>query len=163
MTVSVELSTANLLEVLVGELRATGPGAYTKAFNQALIAEYRTSGGNLTGELGRAPLLLLTTTGARSGKQRTTPLAYVFTDEKLLVVASKAGTATDPLWYSNLVANPEVLVECGAESYRARAVVLDPALRDRYYAAIASSIPTFADYQRRTTRVIPVVELQRLA
>ena len=159
----IELTLENLLEGLAGEIRSPeGPGAFTKSFNEALIAEFRANGGVLSGDFAQAEFLLLTTTGAKSGRRRTTPLAYVRIDERVLIVASKGGAPANPAWYSNLVANPEVTVELGDETYQAAAVPVEGADRDVLYAEISSRIPTFADYQRRTDRVIPLVELRRI-
>ncbi|HUK83544.1 MAG TPA: nitroreductase family deazaflavin-dependent oxidoreductase [Verrucomicrobiae bacterium] len=159
----VELTVANLLDKLAGEVRSeTGPGSFTKAFNETLIVEFRTNSGRLTGEFAQAPFLLLTTKGAKSGKERTTPLGYVQIDGRVLVIASMGGAPKHPAWYLNLVANPAVTVELGAENYRARAVVIAGPERDMLYAQVAATIPTFAEYQGRTDRVIPVVELRRI-
>jgi len=163
MSERIELTMTNLLEGLAGEIRSPdGPGAFTKRYNETLIAEFRANGGALAGELAESQFLLLTTTGAKSGKQRTTPLAYVPIDDRMLLIASKGGAPTNPAWFSNLVAHPEVTVELGAETYLARAIVIEGVERDRLYAEVASRIPTFADYQRRTDRVIPIVELRRI-
>jgi len=162
MSDRIELTLSNLLDGLAGEIRSPeGPGAITRRFNQTLIEAYRASGGRLSGELATSPFLLLTTTGARSGKQRTTPLAYLGIDGRIVIIASKGGAQTHPAWYLNLVAHPEVTVELGEETYPALAVVIEGPERDRLYAAIASRMPAFADYQRRTERRIPVVELRR--
>ena len=164
MSTPVELTLTNLLEGLAGEIRSPGgPGAVTKTFNETFIAEFRANGGELKGELAEAPFLLLTTTGAKSGRQRTTPLAYVPIDGRILIIASKGGAPTHPAWYLNLRAHPEVTVELGSDAYRALAEVIGGVERDGLYAEIAKRIPTFADYQRRTDRVIPLVELRRLA
>ncbi|HEY5647602.1 MAG TPA: nitroreductase family deazaflavin-dependent oxidoreductase [Pseudomonadales bacterium] len=163
MTKRVELTLTNLLDGLAGEIRSPGgPGEVTRRFNETLIEEFRANAGVLSGELATSRFLLLTTTGARSGKRRTTPLAYIPVEGRILVIASKGGAATHPAWYPNLVAHPEVTVELGAETYQALAVVIEGAERDRLYAEVAARIPTFADYQRRTDRVIPVVELRRI-
>ena len=163
MSDRMELTFANLLDKLAGEIRSPdGPGAITKTFNETLISEFRANEGKLSGDFARAQFLLLTTTGAKSGRQRTTPLAYVPIDGRILIIASKGGAPTHPAWYLNLVAHPEVTVELGAETYRARAIAIEGAERDRLYAEVASRVPTFADYQRRTDRVIPLVELRRI-
>ena len=88
-------------------------------FNQKLIAEYRANDGKVTGQFANAPLLLLTTTGAKSGKQRTTPLVHTVDGDRLVIIASKAGAPTNPDWYYNLLANPKVTVELGSESFPA--------------------------------------------
>ena len=131
-------------------------------FNQKLIAEYRANGGKVNGRFAGAPLLLLTTTGARSGQPRTAPLAYTTDGDRLVVIASKGGAPTNPDWFHNLLANPEVTVELGAERFPARAVVPDGEERDRLFDQMAGQMPGFADYQRRTTRRIPVVVLERV-
>jgi deazaflavin-dependent oxidoreductase (nitroreductase family) len=163
MSNRIELTRANLLERLAGEVRSPdGPGAFTKSFNETLIAEFRANDGVLSGELAQSQFLLLTTTGAKTGKQRTTPLAYIPIDGRILIIASRGGALTQSAWYWNLVAHPEVTVELGAETYRALAVVIERLERDRLFAEVTSRKPNFAEYQRRTERVIPVVELRRI-
>ena len=163
MSNRIELTRENLLERLAGEVRSPeGPGTFTKSFNETLIAEFRANGGALPGELEQSQLLLLTTTGAKSGKQRISPLAYIPVHGRILIIASKGGALTHPAWYWNLVTHPEVTVELGAETYRALAVVIEGLERERLFAEVASRKPNFADYQRRTDRVVPVVELRRI-
>jgi deazaflavin-dependent oxidoreductase (nitroreductase family) len=132
------------------------------SFNQDLIDEYRANGGRVTGQFAGAPLLLLTTTGAKSGRPRTAPLAYTTDGDRLIVIASKGGAPTHPDWYHNLIANPDVTVELGTETFPARASVPDGEERDRLFAQMAAQRPRFADYQRNTTRRIPVVVLERV-
>jgi deazaflavin-dependent oxidoreductase (nitroreductase family) len=163
MSDRVELTAANLLEGLAGEIRSPGgPGEFTKSFNETLIAEFRANDGVLSGDFADSTFLLLTTTGAKSGRQRTTPLAYVPVEGRTLIIASKGGAPTHPAWYWNLVAHPEVTVEIGGDIYQALAVAIEGAERDRLYAEIAARVPTFGDYQNRTERVIPVFELRRI-
>ena len=163
MSNRIELTSSNLLDGLAGEIRSeNGPGQFTKSFNEALIAEFRANAGRLSGDFAGAQFLLLTTCGAKSGKQRTTPLAYIAIDQRILIVASKGGALTNPAWYWNLIAHPEVTIEIGAETYNAEAVTIEGIERDRLYAEIASRVPTFADYQSRTDRVIPLFELRRI-
>jgi len=108
------------------------------------------------------PILLLTTTGARSGNHRINPLVSLIEGDRLYVIASKGGAPDHPDWYHNLRANPEVTVELPGETFEATAVeVDDPAERDRLYAKIASEFPNFAEYEQKTDRKIPVVELVR--
>ena len=114
----------------------------------------------MTGDLRGGRILLLTTTGARSGQRRTIPLAYIRHDHRIFIIASRGGTDVHPAWYHNLVANPRVTVERGAETYEADAVVLPEPERSEVYAVAARKIATFAEYERRTERVIPVVELR---
>ncbi|WP_436764098.1 nitroreductase/quinone reductase family protein [Streptosporangium sp. V21-05] len=129
-------------------------------FNQQIIEEFRANGGKVGGPFEGARLLLLTTVGARSGARHTTPLGYLHDGgERVLVIASAGGAPNHPAWYHNLVANPVVTVEDGIFTYEARAVVLEGAERDRVFARAAEADPGWADYQARTTRVIPVVAL----
>ena len=131
-------------------------------FNAKLIAEFRENDGRIGGAFDNTPLVLITHTGAQSGRQRTNPLAYSRDGDDLVVIASKAGAPTNPDWYHNIVANPEVTVELPGERYRARARVATGAERDRLYAAMAESLPNFSDYQRKTTRTIPVIVIERI-
>jgi deazaflavin-dependent oxidoreductase (nitroreductase family) len=131
-------------------------------FNQGIIAEFRANHGVVGGGFAGAPVVLLTTTGAKSGVKRVNPLVALVDGDKLYVIASKAGAPTSPDWYHNLVANPEVEVEKGDDRFTARAVpITSGPERDRLYAAQVAVQPGFADYEKATTRVIPVVELQR--
>jgi deazaflavin-dependent oxidoreductase (nitroreductase family) len=109
-----------------------------------------------------APILLLTTTGARSGQTRVNPLAYTRDGDRYVVIASKGGSPEHPAWFHNLKANPLVTVEVGADKFQAQALVPEGAERDRLYDAQASVMPGFAEYQKKTTRRIPVVVLQRI-
>lgn len=156
-----ELTLDYLLTVLAEELRSPdGPGSATRAYNQALIEEFRINDGVLAGDLASASFMLLTTTGAKSGKERTIPLAFFEKDGKRYIIASKGGAASHPAWYHNLVANPEVVAEYSGEPITAEAVVLESDEREEVFAYVAARIETFADYQRRTDRPIPVVELR---
>ncbi|HEX3981965.1 MAG TPA: nitroreductase family deazaflavin-dependent oxidoreductase [Acidimicrobiales bacterium] len=130
-------------------------------FNTQIIEEFRANDGIVGGPFEGAPLLLLTTTGARSGQPRVAPMMYRKEGERLYVFASKAGAPTSPDWYHNLVAHPEVTVEAGKERFGAHATVVDRAERDRVYAAHAAEYPGFAEYEAKTDRVIPVVALDR--
>ncbi len=131
-------------------------------FNRALIAEYRANGGKVGGQFANASLLLLTTTGAKSRQPRTTPLVYTTDGDHLLVIASKGGAPTNPDWYHNLVAHPEVTVEVGTERFQARAVVPTGQERDRLFNHAAAQMPGFGEYQKNTTRQIPVIVLERI-
>ena len=131
-------------------------------FNRGVIEEFRANGGAVGGGFAGAPMVLLTTTGAKSGQKRVSPLVGLVDDGTLYVVASKAGAPTSPDWYHNLVANPEVEVEFGDERFEATAVpITSGPERDRLYAAQVAAMPGFADYEKSTTRVIPIVELRR--
>jgi deazaflavin-dependent oxidoreductase (nitroreductase family) len=131
-------------------------------FNNRLIEEFRANGGRVGGMFAGAPLLLLTTTGAKSGQPRVAPLVYTTDGDRLVVIASKGGAPTNPDWYHNLIANPEVTVELGNESFPARASVMEGAERDRLFENQAKQMPNFAEYQRNTQRRIPVVVLDRV-
>ena len=133
-----------------------------KAFNTNLIEEYRANGGEVSGMFAGAPLLLLTTTGARSGREHVSPLAYTTDGDRLVIIASKGGAPTHPDWYHNLRANPDVTVELGAETFAARASVPEGEERQRLYDQQAARMPNFAEYQRNTERRIPVVVLERV-
>jgi deazaflavin-dependent oxidoreductase (nitroreductase family) len=108
-------------------------------------------------------LLLLTSTGAKTGREHTTPIMYLADGERLAVFATKAGAPTNPAWYHNLVANPRATVEVGAESFEVDAEVATREERDRLYAVQSERNPGFAEYETMTTRVIPVVLLKRVA
>ena len=130
-------------------------------FNTQIIEEFRANDGIVGGPFEGAPLLLLTTKGAKSGQARVAPMMYRPEGERMFVFASKAGAPTNPDWYHNLVADPEVTVEVGAERFGARASVVTGPERDRIYAAHAAAYPGFAEYQEKTDRIIPVVEVKR--
>lgn len=128
-------------------------------FNKKIIDEFRSNGGRVGGPFEGAPMLLLHTTGARSGEERVNPMVYLDLDGRRFVFASKAGAPSHPAWYHNLVTNPDVSVEVGSETYSATARPLDGEERDRIYAEQSQRMPNFAEYQEKTDRVIPVVEL----
>jgi deazaflavin-dependent oxidoreductase (nitroreductase family) len=108
-----------------------------------------------------APLLLLTTTGAKSGRAYTTPVMYLPDGERMVVFASKGGAPTNPAWFHNLVANPDASVEVGDESFPVHATVTSGGDRDRLFSRQSQLYPQFAEYAQKTTREIPVVALQR--
>ena len=130
-------------------------------WNRQTIEAFRANGGKVGGVWEGRPLLLLTTTGAKSGQRRTTPVMYLPDGDRLLVFATKAGAPTNPAWYHNLIAYPEVTVEVGTETYEATATSLTGEERDRLYAKQASLYPQFGEYQARATRKIPVIALER--
>jgi deazaflavin-dependent oxidoreductase (nitroreductase family) len=127
------------------------------AANRKLIDEFRAAGRSLPGR----PLLLLTTTGARTGQPRTNPMMYVRVDDRLLVIASAAGSPKHPDWYHNLVAHPAVTVEADGAEYPATARPTERADRDALFARIVEQYPFFTDHQAGVERTIPVVELIR--
>ena len=131
-------------------------------FNRKIIEEFRANGGKTSGPFKGVNLLLLTMTGAKSGEQRTTPLVYSRDGDRLVIIASMGGAPKHPAWYLNVVAHPEVTLEVGAETFRARASVVEGSERDRLYAQQAAEMPAFNEYQQKTTRRIPVVVLDRI-
>ncbi|WP_171171939.1 nitroreductase/quinone reductase family protein [Streptomyces sp. I05A-00742] len=131
------------------------------SFNQSVIDEFRSAGGQVGGPFEGGDLLLLTTTGARSGAEHTTPLGYVRHDGLLLVVASDMGAPRHPAWYHNLLAHPVVGVEIGTETFEAVAVPAEGARRDELFAHVVRAVPGYGDYQTGTDRVLPVVVLER--
>lgn len=131
-------------------------------FDQDIIDQFRANAGRiLTGPFAGRTLMLLTTTGARSGRLLTKPLGFTRDGDRYVVIASKGGSPTNPAWYHNLVANPLVTVEVGAERFEAHASVAEGAERKRLYDQQAAQIPVFAKYQDMTSRQIPVVVLER--
>lgn len=130
-------------------------------WNRRLIEEFHANGGDVSGPMAGTSLLLLTTTGAKSGQIRTSPLVYYDENGRLFVFASKAGASTNPDWYYNILAHPEVTLEKGTEKFSATGVVLEEEERARVYAKQAALSPRFAEYEKTTTRKIPVVELVR--
>lgn len=132
-------------------------------FNRRIIEEFRANGGETFGPFKGRNLLLLTTTGAKSGEERTTPLVYSRDGDRLVIIASMGGAPKHPAWFHNISANPEVTLEVGTEKFNARASVAEGAERDRLYAQQAAEMPAFNEYQEKTTRRIPVVVLERHA
>jgi deazaflavin-dependent oxidoreductase (nitroreductase family) len=130
-------------------------------WNAQIIDEFRSNGGRVGGQFEGAPLLLLTTTGAKSGKERVNSMMYLAEGDRVYVFASKAGAPTNPDRYHNVVATPEATVEVGSNTYEVTATVVTGEERDRIYATQAEPYPGFAEYQANTERVIPVVALDR--
>jgi len=132
-------------------------------WNQQIIEEFRANEGKVGGSFASLPLTLLTTIGAKTGQARTSPLAYLPDGDRIVVFASNGGRDTHPLWYRNVLANPAVTVEVGAETYPARAVEVTGTERDELYARQVAVVPGFGDYAKTAGRVIPVVALERAA
>jgi len=131
--------------------------------NRRVIEEFRANGGVMGPPFSGGSLLLLTTTGARSGRRYTTPMMFVRQDDgRLMVIASNIGAPSHPDWYRNLLANPRVTVEVGAEAFDATATTATGDERGRLWAALVESHPFFADHQAKTSREIPLVLLERL-
>jgi deazaflavin-dependent oxidoreductase (nitroreductase family) len=129
-------------------------------WNSKIIAEFRANGGKVGGQFEGAPLLLLHTTGAKSGRERVNPVMYQALDHGYAVFASKGGAPTNPDWFANLLANPRVRAEIGTQIIELTAKVADGQTRDRIWTAQKTAYPGFADYERKTSRQIPVVILE---
>ncbi len=130
-------------------------------FNRRVVEEFRANEGRVGGPFEGAPVLLLHTTGARSGKERVTPMMRQdLPDGATAVFASKGGADTHPAWYHNLVAHPDVTAEIGTQTRRMRARTATGAERERIWATQKKRFPGFAAYETKTTRVIPVVILE---
>ena len=130
-------------------------------YNRQLIEEFRANRGKSGGPMEGRSLLLLTTTGAKSGQLRTTPMMYIPDGDRLLVIASNAGAPVHPDWYRNLVAHPEVTVEVGNEIFEAIAIVTEGPERQRLWTRVVELYPFFAAHQAKVTRQIPVIVLER--
>jgi deazaflavin-dependent oxidoreductase (nitroreductase family) len=132
-----------------------------KVVNRAHPAIYRLTGRRVGANLGGAPVLLLTTTGRKSGKQRTVPLLFLRDGTDLVVVASYGGDDRAPAWFHNLVAEPNVVAEVEGHRQKLRAAVADPATKQRLWPQLVQMYRGYDRYQRRTKRDIPVVLLSR--
>jgi deazaflavin-dependent oxidoreductase (nitroreductase family) len=139
------------------------PGESVNDWNTTIINEFRANAGRVGGNFEGAPMLLLHTKGAKSGQERVNPMMYLEYEGKRYVFASKAGAPTNPDWFHNLVVHPTVTVELGAETFEATATPLPLDERDRIYPIQAERYPGFAEYELKTTRKIPVVELVRVS
>jgi deazaflavin-dependent oxidoreductase (nitroreductase family) len=128
--------------------------------NKAVIEEFRTHGGQVK---GWAPLILLTTTGAKTGRPRIAPLMLVTDGDRILAVASKGGYPKHPEWYLNLLAHPKVTVEVGSEKFDTTARILTGSEREQAFTRAVEVFPPYAAYQKRTAREIPVIALERPA
>jgi deazaflavin-dependent oxidoreductase (nitroreductase family) len=133
-----------------------------KDFNRRIIAEFRANGGRVGPPFEGATLLLLTTTGAKSGQPRLAPLAYLQIDDMIVIVGSKAGSDTNPDWVHNLRAHPRAHIEVGTDEYDVTARELPLDERNSVYPKIVEIAPGFGEYQQKTNRVIPLFELQRI-
>ena len=130
-------------------------------WNKQIIEEFRASDGKVGGHFEHMTLLLLHTTGAKSGLPRLNPSATVKVGDQYIIIASKGGAPDHPNWYYNLVANPQVSVEVGTEKFEALARVTQGSERRALFEKMSTQYPQFAEYQRNTTRVIPVITLTR--
>jgi deazaflavin-dependent oxidoreductase (nitroreductase family) len=129
-------------------------------FNRNIISEFRANDGVVGGPFEGAPMILVNHRGAKSGTEYTAPLVYSRDGDNYIVIASKGGAPEDPQWFRNLVANPDVTVEVGAETFPVRARVAEGDERARLYRAQADAMPNFDEYAKATTREIPVVVLE---
>lgn len=135
-------------------------------WNRGIIAEFRANDGKVGGPFEGAPMVVLTTIGARSGAERVNPLMYLPNGDDVVIFASKGGAPTNPDWYHNLLANPEAQVELGTdggtEVVKVRARVAEGAERDELWSRQKAAYPQFAEYEAGTSRVIPVVVLEKI-
>lgn len=131
------------------------------AHNHRIIEELRANRGKPDNPFVNRPLLLLTTTGAKSGQPRTKPMMYIRDGERLLVIASNAGAPAHPDWYRNLLAHPQVTVEVGNDTFAATAIAAQGLERQRLWEKIVALYPFFAEHQAKVSREIPVVVLER--
>ncbi|HWF28294.1 MAG TPA: nitroreductase family deazaflavin-dependent oxidoreductase [Mycobacterium sp.] len=130
------------------------------AFNNGIVDEFRANDGKVGGQFANANLLLLTTTGAKSGSERISPLAYFRIDGKLIIIGSFAGAPVNPAWAHNLRANPQAHVEVGTDAFDVTARELPASEREELFPKVTAVAPGFAEYQSKTSRVIPLFELQ---
>ena len=130
-------------------------------WNRQIMDEFHANGGKVGGPFEGVLLLLLTTTGARSGQHHTLPVGYMPDGDRLIIFATKGGLPTNPDWYYNLLAHPDVTVEVGTETFDVTAVVITGEERDQLYARQVERAPVFAEYRAKTTRRIPVIALYR--
>jgi deazaflavin-dependent oxidoreductase (nitroreductase family) len=128
--------------------------------NQRIVEEFRANEGRVGPPFEDVPILLLHHRGARTGTERVNPLAYLPDGDRYVIIASKGGAPTNPDWYHNVVANPDVTIEVGTETLTARAVVVTGEERDELYRRQAERLPAFGQYAQRTRRTIPVIALE---
>jgi len=128
-------------------------------YNQRNIEEFRANDGKVGGRFEGKTLLLLHTTGAKTGKERVNPVAYVRDSERYVVIASKGGAPTNPGWYYNILAHPRLTVEVGTETFQVDAKVAEEPERTHLYNKMVEMMPGFDDYRRKTDRIIPVIVL----
>ncbi len=131
-------------------------------WNTQIIEEFHANGGKVGGQFAGANLLLLHTRGAKSNQPRINPLAYFKEGDNFVIIASKAGAPSNPDWYYNILAHPEVTLEVGTERFNAYATVPEREERDRIFANVTKQAPGFGEYQQNTSRIIPVVVLKRV-
>jgi deazaflavin-dependent oxidoreductase (nitroreductase family) len=152
---------ANTPETIDTDKLVADPQAIDQ-LNQSVIKEFRENQGKVGGPMAGMPILLLTMTGAKTGRTLVRPLCYSRDGDRVVIIASFGGAPRNPPWYHNLIANPVVTVEVGSEKFKARATQVNGAERDRLFDAQSKLMPFFADYQNKTKRRIPVVTLMRI-
>ena len=160
------MSSDSTPEPTLDEMRARNAAAPVPleemlALNQRVIEEFRGNGGRVTGMFANEPLLLLTTTGAKSGEQRTNPLVHTLDGDRVVIIASFGGAPKHPAWFLNIQANPEVTIELPGETFTNTALIPGGQERRRIYDQHAAQMPRCAEYQAMTTREIPVVVVPR--
>ena len=133
-----------------------------KEINRKVIEQFRANGGKVGGQFAGAPMVLLTTKGAKSGKTYVNPLVFSRDGDKYVIIASFAGGPKNPSWFHNLVAHPTPTMEIGGERFQAKATFPSGAERERLFNQQASQMPIFNEYRKKTTRQIPVVVLERV-
>lgn len=143
-------------------MTGTPDAPFLNDFNKKIVDEFRANSGVVGGPFEGRPLLLLHTTGAKSGQHRLAPLAYFTIDGRFIIVGSKAGADTNPDWVHNLRANPQAHIEVGTDAYDVVARELTREERDDLYPKIVAEAPGFGEYQEKTSRVIPLFELNRV-
>jgi deazaflavin-dependent oxidoreductase (nitroreductase family) len=131
--------------------------------NQAIIDEFRANSGKVGGYFAGRTLLVLHTIGAKSGKEHINPLVYIKDGDRLVIIASKGGAPSNPDWYYNILAHPLASVEVGTEQFQAQAAIAPEPERTRLFNKMVEVMPGFAEYQQKTTRVIPVITLTRVS
>jgi deazaflavin-dependent oxidoreductase (nitroreductase family) len=163
----ITMADINKLALEISAIDGPGSGNWdmenseTKRVNDEVMEALRTNGGKIPGELEGVPALIITTTGAKTGKKRTLPLAYQEIDGRLIIIASMGGAPRNPPWFHNLLHCPDALIEKDGETFSAKAVVTEGEDRDRLFQTVCDNLPVFATYQGRTERTIPVIELIR--
>jgi deazaflavin-dependent oxidoreductase (nitroreductase family) len=130
-------------------------------WNAKVIEEFRANEGRVGGQFDGMPMILIHHIGAKSGIERVNPLAYVADGDRLVIIASKGGAPTNPDWYHNVKAHPRLTVEVGTETFAVDAVELTGDEREAVWATVVARMPGFADYQRKATRLIPLLALTR--
>lgn len=130
--------------------------------NTPIIEEFRSNGGKVGGQFAGGNMLLLHTIGAKSQQPRVNPVGYMQEGNAFIIIASKGGAPTNPDWYHNILAHPEVELEVGTERFKAHATIPEREERDRLFAKFAKQAPGFSEYQKHTSRLLPVILLTRI-